>query len=69
MDGTNKNCGKHFDWKFRRKEPLPRSRSRWKDNIKLQVRDPGWMYVDLVPLVPYYGRSGAFVNTVINLPI
>jgi hypothetical protein len=45
-------CGTHggrerrlqgFSWEARRQEPLRRPRRRWEDNIKMDLREKGWM--------------------------
>jgi hypothetical protein len=42
------------------------SRLRWKDNIKMYVKEMGWQNVDWILLAPARDKWCAFVNTVIN---
>jgi hypothetical protein len=47
--------------------PLGRSRRRWVDNIKINLREIGWDGVDLVDLAQDRDQWRALVNTVMNL--
>jgi hypothetical protein len=49
------------------KRPLGRPRSRWVDNIKMDLREIGWDGVDWIDLVRDRDQWRALVNTVMNL--
>jgi hypothetical protein len=48
---------------------LGRLRSRWEDNIKMNLRETGLKDVDWIHLVQEMNRWRALVNTVINLRV
>jgi hypothetical protein len=49
------------------KRPLGRSRRRWVDNIKMELREMGWGGMDWIDLAHDRDRCRTLVNTVINL--
>jgi hypothetical protein len=51
------------------KRPLGRSRRRWEDNIKVDLRDIGIDGENWIQLVQDRVQWRAFVNTVINLRV
>jgi hypothetical protein len=51
------------------RRPLGRPRSRWKDNIKINLREVGWGGVDLIDLAQDRDRWRAVVNAVMNLRV
>jgi hypothetical protein len=51
------------------KRPLGRSRRRWEDNIRMDLREIGWKGVDWVHLTSDGDQWRAFVNTVMNLRV
>jgi hypothetical protein len=51
------------------KRPLGRSRRRWEDNIKIDLREPGWDGVDWIDLAQVRDQWKALVNTVKNLRV
>jgi hypothetical protein len=51
------------------KRPLGRPRRRWKDNIKMDLRDIGWGSIDWIVLAEDRDRGRALVNTVMNLRV
>jgi hypothetical protein len=51
------------------RRPLGRPRSRWEDNIKMDLREIGFWDVDWVLLTQDRGRWRALVNTVMNLRV
>jgi hypothetical protein len=55
--------------KTERKRPLGRSRRRWVDNIKMDLREVGWYVVDWIGLVQDRNRWRALVNSVLNLRV
>jgi hypothetical protein len=51
------------------RRPLERSRRRWKDNIKMDLREVGWGVVDWIDLAQDRDRWRALVYTVMNLRV
>jgi hypothetical protein len=51
------------------KRPLGRPRCKWKDNIKMNLRETGWGNVDWTDLAQDMDRWRALVNTVLNLRV
>jgi hypothetical protein len=49
-----------------RKKPLGRPRRRWKDNIKMDLREIVWEVVDWIHLGQHRNQWRAVVNTVMN---
>jgi hypothetical protein len=49
------------------KRPLGRPRRRWKDGIRIYLRETGWGSVDWIQLAQDRDRWRAIVNTVMNL--
>jgi hypothetical protein len=52
-----------------RKRPLGRPRRRWVDNIKMDLREIGWDFVDWMELAQDRDQWTALVNTVMNLRV
>jgi hypothetical protein len=52
-----------------RKRPLGRPRRRWVDNIKMDLREIGWVGVDWIELARDRDQWRALVNTVMNLRV
>jgi hypothetical protein len=48
------------------KRPLGRPRSRWVDNIKMDLREIGWDGVDWIDVAQNRDQWRALVNTVLN---
>jgi hypothetical protein len=51
------------------KRPLGRPRSRWVDNIKMDLREVGWDGRDWIDLAQDRDRWRAYVNAVMNLRV
>jgi hypothetical protein len=51
------------------RRPLRRSRSRWEDNIRMDLGDIGWDGMDRIYLDQDRDQWRALVNTVMNLRI
>jgi hypothetical protein len=51
------------------RRPLGRTRHRWKDNIKMDLRDIGFGDVDWIHWAQDRDRWRALVNTVMNLRV
>jgi hypothetical protein len=49
-----------------RKRPLGRHRHRWEDNIRMGLREIGWVSVDWIHLAQDRDQWRAVVNTVMN---
>jgi hypothetical protein len=49
------------------KRPLGRTRRRWEDNIKMDLREIGWGGIDWIDLAQDRDQWRALVNTVMNL--
>jgi hypothetical protein len=49
-------------WRTRGKRPLGRPRCRWKDNIKIDLREIGWCGMDWILLAEDRDQWQAFVN-------
>jgi hypothetical protein len=62
-------CIQDFDQKTRVKRPLRRSRDRWEDNIKMDLRKIGWEVVEWIHLAQDRDQWRVFVNTVINIQV
>jgi hypothetical protein len=55
--------------KLERKGPLGRPRRRWKDNIKINLKELGLDVVNLIHLAHNRDHGKTFVNTVMNLRV
>jgi hypothetical protein len=51
------------------KRPLGRPRRRWKDNIRMDLREIGWGGMDWIDLAQDRDQWRAVVNTVMNLQV
>jgi hypothetical protein len=51
------------------KRPLGRPRSRWEDNIKMDLQEVGFWGVDWIELAQDRDRLRAVVNAVMNLRV
>jgi hypothetical protein len=51
------------------KRPLARSRRRWEDGIRMNLREIGWGTLDWIQLAQDRDRWRAVVNTVMNLRV
>jgi hypothetical protein len=65
--GTKRNAYRFLEGKPEGKRPLKRLRSRWTDNIKMDLREMGWGGMDWIDLAQDRDQRRALVNTVINL--
>jgi hypothetical protein len=52
-----------------RKRPLGRSRHRWEDGIRMDLREIGWGSIDWIQLAQYRDQWQALMNTVMNLRV
>jgi hypothetical protein len=67
--GEIRNAYKTLVGKPEGKRPLRRPRSRWEDNIRMDLRVVGWESVDWVNLVQDRDQWRAVLNTVMNLHV
>jgi hypothetical protein len=51
------------------KTPLGRPRRRWVDNIKMDLREIGWVGMDWIDMVQNRDQWTAIVNTVMNFRV
>jgi hypothetical protein len=51
------------------KRPVGRLRRRWKDNIRMNLREIGWEGVDWIHLAQDRDQWRSLVNTVLNLRV
>jgi hypothetical protein len=51
------------------KRPLVRPRRRWVDNIRMDLAEVGWGYLDWIGLAKDRNRRRALVNSVLNLRV
>jgi hypothetical protein len=51
------------------KRPLGKSRRRWVDNIKMDLRKIGWDDIDWIDLIQNRDQWRALVNAVMNLRV
>jgi hypothetical protein len=51
------------------KRPLGRTRRRWVDNIRMDLREIGWNGMDWINLAQDREKWKALVNTVMNLQV
>jgi hypothetical protein len=58
-----------YDVKPEGKRPLGRPRSRWVDNIKMDLIEIGWGGMDWIDLAQDRDQWRALLNTVMNLRI
>jgi hypothetical protein len=67
--GSKRNAYKILAGKPEGKRPLGRPRRRWVDNIKMELREIGWVGRDLIDLPQNRDQCRALVNTVTNLRV
>jgi len=65
--GRNEKANKILVAKPERKRPLRRSRRRWKDNIRMNLRNIGWEGVDWIRMTRDGVQWRTLVNTVMNI--
>jgi hypothetical protein len=67
--GGGKNVYRVLMGKPKGKRPLGRSRRRWEDGIKMDLRETGWVGMEWIHLAQDRDRWRAVVNTVMNLRV
>jgi hypothetical protein len=68
-NGEKRNAYRILVGKPEGKRRLGRPRSRWMDNIKMDLREIGWGGMDLIDLVQERDQWRALVDTVMNLRV
>jgi hypothetical protein len=75
-NGGDEECIQDIGGKARRKETTRKTRRRWVDNIKMDLREIGWEIwmdidgdMDWIDLVQDRNQWRALVNTVMNLRV
>jgi hypothetical protein len=66
-NGEKRNACSLFMGKSEGKRPLGRPRSRWVDNIKMDLGEIGWRSMDWICLAQDRNRWRALVKAVMNL--
>jgi hypothetical protein len=65
--GEKRNACRILVGKPEGKRPLGRSRLRWLDNIKMDLRGIGWGIMDLIDMAQDRDQWMALVNMIMNL--
>ena len=65
--GEGRDVHRVLVWKPEGRRPLGRSRSRWEDNIRMDLREVGCVCVDWMELAQDRDRWRALVSAVMNL--
>jgi hypothetical protein len=67
--GKKRNAYGILVGKPQEKRPVGRSRRRWMDNIKIDIREIGWNVVDWIDLAHNRDQWRTLVNTVLKLRV
>jgi hypothetical protein len=67
--GEKRNAGRILVGKPEGKRPLGRPSRRWVDNIKMDLREIGWVGIDWIDLAQDWDQWMAPVNMVMNLRV
>jgi hypothetical protein len=67
--GETRNAYRILVGKSEGKRPLRRPRSRWVDNIKIDLREIEWDGMDWIDLAQDRDQWRALMNTVMNLRV
>jgi hypothetical protein len=62
-------CVQYLVGKPEGKNPLRRARHRWKDVVRMGLREIGWEVMDWMHLIQDRDQWRALVNTVMNLRV
>jgi hypothetical protein len=68
-NGEKRNAYRLLVGKPEGKKPLGRLRRRWVDNIRMDLGEMEWGYVDWIGLAKDRNRWRALVNSVLNLRV
>jgi hypothetical protein len=64
-----RNAHKILVGKPERERPLGRYRHKWKDSIRMDLRETRWEHVDWIDLAEDRDQQQALVNMVVNLQV
>jgi hypothetical protein len=67
--GEKKNAYRLLVGNTEGKRPIGRPRCRWVDNIRMDLGQVGWGFVDWIGLAQDRNRWRVFVNSVLNLRV
>jgi hypothetical protein len=67
--GEKRNACRILVGKPEGKRPLGRPRRRWVNNIKMDLRELGWIGVDWIDMAQDKEQWRALVNTALNLRV
>jgi hypothetical protein len=67
--GEKRNAYRIFVGKPERKRTLGRTRRRWVNNIKMDLREIGWYGMDWTDLAQDRDQWSALVNTIMNIRV
>jgi hypothetical protein len=59
----------HIGFWWERKDTTRKTRRRWEDNIRMDLREMGWGGMDWIDLAQDRDQWRAIVNTVMNLRV
>jgi hypothetical protein len=68
-NGEKRNAYRILVGRSEGKRQLGRSRHKWEDNIKMDVREIGWVGMDWIDLAQDRDQWRTLVNTVMNLRV
>jgi hypothetical protein len=68
-NGGEEECIWDIGGQARRKETTRKTRRRWVDNIKMDLREIGWDGVNWIDMAQERDQWRALVNTVLNLRV
>jgi hypothetical protein len=68
LDGPPLNLVRYYVSTLMRR-PLERPRRRWEDNIKMNLEEVGWGYMDWIDMAQDRDRWRALVSAVMNLRV
>jgi hypothetical protein len=68
-NGEKRNACRILVGKPEGKRPIGRTRRRWEDNIRIDLREIGWGGMDWIDLAQDRGQWRALVNTVMKLRV
>jgi len=67
--GKGEACTGFWWGNLRGKRPLGRPRRRWDDNIKMDLQEVGWGYMDWIEVAQDRDRCRTLVSAVMNIRV